>query len=96
MQEVVDNYKLLKKLRSRGKSDANLLIKQKVRQADDKKEMEKFNQIMKQKRLQHSQGNPVHLKRKDSHMPMLKIKQDFSKEVPEYLKELAESGIDIN
>ena len=58
--------------------------------------MEKFNQIMKQKRLQHSQGNPVHLKRKDSHMPMLKIKQDLSKEVPEYLKELAESGIEIS
>ena len=67
-----------------------------MREADEQKQIEQFDKIMKQKRLQYAQENPSHLKTKAARKNLLKFKQEMSHEVPEYLRELAESGIDIS
>ena len=42
VEDVVDNYKVLKKLRDRRKPNNNLEIKQKLKETDNQKELEKF------------------------------------------------------
>ena len=95
VKDVVDNYTLLKKLRSKDKYNQKLEIKKKLKQEEQEKEMQKFKEITGKKRLKYAKDNSSHLKTKAAFIPLLKIKSDYSNKVPDYLKDLAETGIDI-
>ena len=45
--------------------------------------------------MKYAQDHSSHLKTKDGITPMLMLKRELSYEVPDYLKDLVDSGIDV-
>ena len=93
VDENKGHIEILNKMRQRGKGDKNSMIKKKLRETDQKKDLEKFKQITGQKRLKYAAENGSHLKTSFGLVPLNKFKKEYSNEVPEYLKALVESGM---
>ena len=87
VKEVVDNYALLKKLRSKSKINKDLEIKKKLKLADQMKDLQKYQQIKIQKRLKIAQENAYSLEN-GGYTPFLVIKKELG---ADYKKEMVEN-----
>ena len=87
---------MLKNIRKKRKGNVSLKVKKRLRDEEDKKNLEKFQEMTGKRRIKYAQDNSSHMKTKDGITPMLMLKRELGYQVPEYLKDFVESGMDID
>lgn len=87
---------MLKNVRRKRKGDLSLKVKKRLRDEEDKKNLEKFQEMTGKRRIKYAQDNSSHMKTKDGITPMLMLKREVGHLVPDYLKDYVDSGMGID